>query len=412
MTETIERVEPEVPPTERTGPLQNVSVLDMSSFMAAPMAAMWLADFGADVIKVEHPRGDLMRHWGETRDGVPLFWKLVGRNKRSITLDLHHEKAQAIVRRLVEHVDIVVENFRPGTLPGWGLDYERLSEVNPRLVMLSVSAFGHTGPYAPRPGFGTLAEAMSGYAYANGQPDGPPTLPSFGLADGITGLCGAYAVLTALHERDTLSGRGQHIDLAIYEPLLTVMGPYFVDYDQLGIVAERLGSRLPFAAPRNTFRSADGEWVALSCSAQSIFERACRAIGRPELIDDPRFLDNRARTTNCDAIDEIFAEWIGARTRDEAVAILTEAGAAAAPIYSVRDVFADPHFAERGTIATVPDSELGAIRMQNVVPKLNRTPGAIRHAGPRLGEHTGEILGGLLGLDDTAIDELRAEGAI
>jgi crotonobetainyl-CoA:carnitine CoA-transferase CaiB-like acyl-CoA transferase len=397
---------------ERSGPLRNVTVLDLASFMAAPMAAMWLGDFGADVIKVEHPRGDLMRHWGSVRDGVPLFWKMVGRNKRSITLDLHHPKAQDIVRGLVEHADVVVENFRPGTLPGWGLGYECLSAINPRLVMLSISAFGQTGPYGPRPGFGTLAEAMSGYAYMTGQPDGPPTLPSFGLADGVAGLCGAYAVMMALHERDTSSDQGQHIDLAIFEPLMTVMGHQFVEFDQLGVVAGRLGSRLPFAAPRNAFRSSDGEWVAISCSAQSVFERACRAIGRPELIEDPRFLDNRARTANCDAIDAVFAEWVASRTRDEAVQTLNAADAAAAPIYSIQDVFDDPHFAARGNIARVPDEELGEIRMQNVVPRLSRTPGGIRYAGPTLGEQTFEVLNGLLGLGADAIEELRADGAI
>jgi crotonobetainyl-CoA:carnitine CoA-transferase CaiB-like acyl-CoA transferase len=253
---------------------------------------------------------------------------------------------------------------------------------------------------------------MSGYAYMTGQPDGPPTLPSFGLADGVAGLCGAYAVMMALHERDTSSGTGQYIDLAIFEPLMTVMGHQFVEFDQLGIVAERLGSRLPFAAPRNAFRSADGEWVAISCSAQSVFERACRAIGRPELIGDPRFVDNRSRTANCDAIDAVFAEWVAARTRDEAVETLNAAGAAAAPIYSIRDVFEDPHFAARGNIARVPDGELGEIRMQNVVPTLSRTPGGIRHAGPTLGEQTAEVLGGVLGLDADAIEELRADGAI
>jgi formyl-CoA transferase len=379
--------------------------------MAAPMAAMWLGDFGADVIKVEHPRGDLMRHWGSARDGVPLFWKMVGRNKRSMTLDLHKQPAQDIFRRLVPHVDVVIENFRPGTLAGWDLEYERLRQENPALIMLSVSAFGQTGPYGPRPGFGTLAEAMSGYAYITGQPDGPPTLPSFGLADGITGLCGAYAVMVALHERDNASRKGQHIDLAIFEPLMTVMGNQFVD-DRLGIVAERLGSRLPFAAPRNALRCADGSWMAISCSSQSVFERACRAIGRPELVDDPRFVDNRARTENADAIDAIFEAWAAERTRDEAVETLNGAGAAAAPIYSIRDVFEDPHFRERGNIATVPDEELGEIRMQNVVPRLGRTPGEIRHAGPRLGEHTEEILRAVLGLEPHEITALRDEEAI
>ncbi|HEY2715053.1 MAG TPA: CoA transferase [Solirubrobacterales bacterium] len=393
------------------GPLEDLVVLDLSSFMAAPMAAMWLADFGAQVIKVEHPRGDMMRDWGSRRDGVPLFWKMVGRNKESITLDLHEDAARDVLRRLVEKADVVVENFRPGTLAEWGLAYEALAEVNPRLIMLSVSAFGQTGPYSHRRGFGTLAEAMSGYAYMTGEPDGPPTLPSFGLADGVTGLTGAFAVLAAVHEQ-RLSGRGQHIDLALYEGLMTVMGHQFVEYDQLGIVAERLGSRLPFAAPRNAYQAADGGWLAMSSSSQSVFERACKAIGRPELIEDPRFLDNQARTQNNDELDRIFAEWIGSKPRQEAIDVLNEAGAAAAPIYSIEEVFEDPHFRERGNVARVEDVELGEIGMQNVVPSFSRTPGQLRHAGPRLGEHTDRVLNDMIGLSAEEIAELREQGAV
>jgi crotonobetainyl-CoA:carnitine CoA-transferase CaiB-like acyl-CoA transferase len=395
-----------------SGPLANVRVLDAASFMAAPMTAMWLADFGAEVIKIEHPKGDMMRTWGTSKNGVPLFWKVVGRNKKSITLDLHHARGQELFKSLVGKADVVVENFRPGTMKRWGLDYESLREVNPRVVMLSISAFGQTGPYSPRAGFGTLAEAMSGYAHMTGSPDGPPTLPSFGLADGITGVTGAYAVMVALHERDTGSGVGQAIDLAIYEPLMTVLGFPFIEYDQLGIIAERLGSRLPFASPRNTFLSKDGRWLAMSCSAQSTFARACTAIGQPELIDDPRFIDNPARTKNHEAIDDIFAVWIGARDAHDVLTILNEAGAAIAPIYDMRDVFEDEHFKARANIAEVDDAELGTLRMQNVVSKLSRTPGRIEHAGPRLGEHTAEVLSEWLGMDEGDLQELKAQGVI
>lgn len=396
---------------ESNGPLEDLIVLDLSSFMAAPMAAMWLADFGAKVIKVEHPRGDMMRDWGSKRDGVPLFWKMVGRNKKSITLDLHNASAQDVVRRLASKADVLIENFRPGTLAQWGLDYETLAEVNPKLIMLSVSAFGQTGPYSHRRGFGTLAEAMSGYAYMTGEPDGPPTLPSFGLADGITGLTGAFGILAAVHEQ-RLSGRGQHIDLALYEGIMTVMGHQFVEYDQLGIVAERLGSRLPFAAPRNAYKAGDGEWLAMSSSSQSVFERACKAIGRPELIDDPRFIDNPARTKNNDELDQIFQDWIESKPRQEAMDVLNDAGAAAAPIYSIKDVFEDPHFQARGNVARVEDSELGTIGMQNAVPAFSRTPGRLRHAGPQLGEHTDDILSDMIGLSEGEIAELRTQGAI
>lgn len=397
--------------TSTTGPLGDVRVLDIASFMAAPMAAMWLADFGADVVKIEHPKGDMMRTWGSAKEGVPLFWKVVGRNKRSVTLDLHLARGQELLKALVPKVDVVIENFRPGTLARWGLDYPRLQELNPRLVMLSISAFGQTGPYSSRAGFGTLAEAMSGYAYITGQPDGPPTLPGFGLADSVTGLCGAYAVLVALHERER-SGLGQWIDLAIYEPMLTMLGHLFIEYDQLGVIAQRLGSRLPFASPRNAFQTQDGSWVAMSCSAQSVFERACRAIGRPELIEDPRFRDNAARTLHSQAIDDEFGVWIRTRPIEEVLAVLNRAGAAVAPIYDVRDVFADPHVMARGNLPQVADPELGAVRMQNVVPRLSRTPGAIDHAGPRLGQHTDEVLRYWLSLSDSEIDSLRAEGVV
>ncbi|HWF57927.1 MAG TPA: CoA transferase [Candidatus Dormibacteraeota bacterium] len=395
-----------------TRPLANVRVLDIASFMAAPMAAMWLADFGAQVVKVEHPRGDMMRSWGSVKDGTPLFWKMVGRNKRSVTIDLHHPDGQELLRRMAAKADVVVENFRPGTLAGWGLDYERLSAINPRLVMLSVSGFGQTGPYSPRAGFGTLAEAMSGYAFSTGDPDGPPTLPSFGLADSVTGLCGAYAVLLALHERDTVSNRGQSIDLAIYEPMMVMMGHQFVEYDQLGIVAQRLGSRLPFAAPRNVFLTRDKRWVAMSCSAQSVFERACSAIGHPELVHDARFTDNRARTENYKALDDIFGEWIAARPAEEVLTTLNDAGGAAAPIYDVADVFADPHFQFRENLASVADEDLGVVRMQNVAPKLSRTPGRIDWTGPALGAHTAEVLDEWIGMGEDEVSTLRAQGVI
>ena len=392
--------------------LSNIRVLDVASFLAAPIAATFLGDFGADVVKVEHPNGDGIRSWGSKRDGVPLLWKMVGRNKRSITIDLHTVEGQTLIRRLAAKVDVVVENFRPGKMDSWGLGYKALVEINPRLVMLSVSAYGQTGPYSSRAGFGTLAEAVSGYAYVTGQPDGPPTLPSFALADSITGLCGAYATMVALHERDTVSGRGQHIDLAIYEPMMAMLGHLFVEYDQLGVVAQRLGSRLPFASPRNVYKTKDGRWIAMSCSAQSVFERACRAIGRPELVDDPRFVDNQCRTQHSDDIDRIFAEWIAVHVAVVALATLNDAGAAAAPIYDMQEIFTDPHFAARNNIATVPDEELGNIRMQNVVPVFSRTPGQIRQAGPRLGEHTEDVLREWLDIDASEIAHLRTVGAI
>jgi crotonobetainyl-CoA:carnitine CoA-transferase CaiB-like acyl-CoA transferase len=397
---------PELPP------LADIKVLDIASFMAAPMTAMWLGDFGADVIKIEHPDGDMMRGWGSLKNDVPLFWKMVARNKRSVTLDLHKAQGQEILRRMVAKADVLVENFRPGTLERWGLAYDTLQEINPRLVMLSISAFGKTGRYSSRAGFGTLAEAMSGYAHVTGQPDGPPTLPSFGLADAVTGLCGAFAVMVALHERDTVSGKGQAIDLGIYEPMLTMLGHHFVDFDQLGIVAGRMGSRLPFASPRNAFKTQDGDWVAMSCSTQSVFVRACNAIGRPELITDVRYVNNQTRTENSETLDAVFADWISTHPTADVLATLNDAGAAVAPIYDVRGVFEDEHFRDRESIVAVDDQDLGSIRMQNVVPKLSRTPGGIRHAGPRLGEHTREVYADWLGVSDGELAQLTTEGVI
>ncbi len=391
------------------GPLEDIRVLDIASFMAAPVAAMWLADFGADVVKVEHPRGDMLRSCGNEHEGEPLFWKMVARNKRSVVLDLHERTGQELLLALVEQADVVVENFRPGTLERWNLGYEQLRERNPGVVMLRVSAFGQSGPYSPRAGFGTLAEAMSGYAHITGQADGPPTLPSFALADSITGICGAYAVMVALHER-ARSGLGQEIDLALYEPMLTVLSHIFVDYDQLGLVAQRVGSRLPLAAPRNVYRARDERWIAMSCSAQSVFERSCAVIGREDLITDPRYIDNRARNTHSEELDVIFGGWIGEHDSEEVLRRFNDAGAAVAPVYDVADVFEDPHFVARENVVAVPDPKLGEVRMQNAVPKMSRTPGKIRHTGPRLGEHTEQVLQEWLGLSGEELDALRRSG--
>lgn len=398
-------------PTPPTRALGDLRVLDVSNFMAGPTAAMYLADFGADVIKVEHPRGDGFRHWGRTRDGDPLFWKILSRNKRCITLNMSKPDGQALLRELVEVSDVLVENFTPGVMAKWGLGYADLAAVNPRLVMLSISAYGQSGPYSLRPGFGTLAEAMSGFAHINGQADGPPTLPSFGLADGLAGLNGAFGVLAAINFRHQ-SGVGQHVDTSLYEPLLTLLGPQVIEYDQLAVVQTRLGSRLPFSAPRNVYPTRDGRYLSMSSSAQSVFERTMHAIGRPELIDDERFIDNRTRGVHVAAIDEIIGAWVLERTADEAMAILVENEAAAAPVYSVADVVADPHFVARESIVTVNDPKLGPMRMQAPTPRLSASPGNVRFTGPRLGEHNDEIYKGLLGKSDGDIAALHAAGIL
>ena len=394
-----------------TAPLNGVRVIDLATLFAGPLAAAFLGDFGADVIKVEHPaKPDPARGHGPAKDGIGLWWKVLGRNKRTITLNLSDRDGAALLRRLLADADVLVENFRPGTLERWGLGPDELHAVNPRLVITRISGFGQVGPYAHRPGFGTLAEAMSGFAAATGEPDGPPTLPPFGLADSITALAAAYAVLLALRSRDA-TGTGQVIDLAILEPIMAMLGPQITWYDQLGYVQSRLGNRSGNNAPRNTYRCADGRWVAVSTSAQSIAERVLRLVGRPELIDEPWFATGSGRAAHADELDAAVGAWVAVRNRDEVLAAFEKAQAAVAPVYDVRDIVADPQFAALGTVLAVPDEELGEVRMQNVAFRLSKTPGLIRHAGLRHGRDTDAVLGAL-GLTAEELGALRERGVI
>lgn len=392
--------------SERRLPLEGVKVIDISNYLAGPTATMYLGDYGADVIKVERPGGgDELRYWGNNKEGVGLYFKVINRNKRCITADLRTPLGAEIVKRLVEDADIVVENYRTGTLAKWGLDWDVLSEINPGLVMLKVTGYGQTGPYRHRPGFGTIAEAFAGYAHVTGFPDRPPLLPSFGLGDCSTGLMGAFLAMVALHEK-RVSGRGQVIDLAIYETLYTLLGPQVVNYDQLGIVQQREGSRLPFVAPRNTYETRDGKWVAIAGASQSVFERICHALERPELIEDPRFVDNRCRIVNAAALDEELQAAIRRFDLADLLALFEEFEAAVAPANDVSQTFADPQFQARQTIAAVPDEELGGpVRMQNVVGHFSATPGRIRAAGPKHGEHNREVLVDELGFSEEELVE-------
>ena len=398
------------PTAHETGALAGLKVLDVATLFAGPLAATLLGDHGAEVIKVEHPRGDPSRTHGAQRDGVGLWWKMLGRNKKSITLVLSTPEGQEVFRELAADADVVIENFRPGTLERWGLGPEVLQERNPGLVVARVTGFGQTGPYANRPGFGTLAEAMSGFAAITGEPDGPPTLPPFGLADGITALTTAFAVMTALRARES-SGRGQVVDMAIIEPLLTVLGPQLIAYDQLGELQPRHGNRSSNNAPRNTYRCADGQWVAVSTSAQSIAERVMRLVGRPEYIDEPWFAAGSTRAQHADELDEAVGSWIAQRDRDEVVAAFEKAEAAVAPIYTAADVLADPQYAALDSVVTVDDDELGPVRMQNVPFRLSDTPGRVRTSGPPLGAHTAEVLA-RYGVDADRLAALRANGAV
>lgn len=395
----------------RTGALQGIRVLDAATLFAGPLAATLMADFGADVIKIEHPKGDPVRTHGYAKDGVPLWWKMMSRNKRAVTLNLSRPEGQAMLRELARQSDVLIENFRPGTLERWNLGPEVLHELNPRLVIARVTGFGQTGPYRNRPGFGTLAEAMSGFAAITGEPDGPPTLPPFGLADGITGLATASAIMFALQARQA-TGCGQVIDMAIIEPILTILGPQVSWFDQLGVVQERRGNRSVNNAPRNVYRTADDRWVAISTSAQTIAERVMHLVGRPEVIEQPWFASGAERARHAEELDAMVGGWIATRPFDEVVAAFEAAEAAVAPIYDIRQVMDDAQYQALGSIATVADPDLGALKMQNVMFRMSATPGAIRWAGRRKGEDNEAVYGELLGLGRDRLAELAEQGVI
>ncbi|MCW2501811.1 MAG: L-carnitine dehydratase/bile acid-inducible protein, partial [Actinomycetia bacterium] len=399
MTQDVSSPLPDTPDA-----LAGLRVLDASTLFAGPLAATLLGDHGAEVIKIEHPRGDPARTHGAQRDGVGLWWKMLSRNKKAITLTLSTPRGQELFRELAADADVVIENFRPGTLERWGIGWEELSARNPRLVLARVTGFGQFGPYSTRPGFGTLAEAMSGFAAITGEPDGPPTLPPFGLADGVAALTTAFGIMTALRARDT-TGRGQVLDMAIIEPLLHLLGPQIIAYDQLGVLQPRTGNRSANNAPRNTYRCSDGRWVAVSTSAQSIAERVMRLVGTPELIDEPWFATGASRAEHVEELDAAVGAWIAERDRDEVVEAFEKAEAAVAPIYTAADVLADPQYAALGSIVRMDDEELGEIRFQNVPFRLSETPGKIRSTGPRLGRDTAEILG-RLGVDAAELERL------
>lgn len=392
-------------------PLSHLKVVDIATLFAGPFIATYLGDYGAEVVKVEHPRGDPLRTFANQKDGVSLWWKFISRNKKNVTLNLSAPRGQEILKEILRDADVLVENFRPGTLDRWDLGWETLHRLNPRLVVARTTGFGQEGPYARRPGFGTLAEAMSGFAHITGFPDGPPTLPPFALADGISALAGTFAVLIALYHRDARGGRGQEIDVAIYEPIMTVLGPQPTVYDQLGVVQGRTGNRVPFSSPRNAYRCKDGRWVAISASAPTIFPRIMRAVGRPELADDPRMGDHAGRVEHADELDAAIGGWIAAHTLEETVAHFAQFEGALAPVYDVAQVLEDPHFRFRGSIVTVEDEELGPIRMQNVFPRLLGTPGRIRWSGQPKGKFNAEVFG-KLGLGPEELRELREEGVI
>jgi crotonobetainyl-CoA:carnitine CoA-transferase CaiB-like acyl-CoA transferase len=397
--------------------LAGIKVLDLATLFAGPLMATILGDFGADVLKIEHPRGDPARTHGPSKDGVALWWAQLARNKACISLYLGSPEGADLFKQLVADADVVVENFRPGTLEKWGLGPDVLHAINPSLVIARVTGFGQFGPMSHRAGFGTLAEAMSGFASITGEPDGPPTLPPFGLADGISAITLTNAVLMCLFARDRDRakggiGKGQVIDLAIIEPILTVLGAQPIIYDQLGTVQQRTGNRSVNNAPRNTYQTGDGKWVAVSTSANTIAERVMKLVGHPEVIAEPWFASGAERAKRADLLDGMVASWIAARPQTEVIAAFEEAEAAIAPVYDVTDVFADPQFAALDTLTTVHDPVLGDVRMQNVLFRLSETPGRIKWTGRPIGADNTAVFVDQLGLTVEELDVLHTKGVV
>ena len=392
-------------------PLEGLRVLDVSTILAGPLCCQILGDYGADVIKIEHPlRGDNMRGHGRSKNGIPLWWKEISRNKRTVALDLKSAEGADVFRRLAATADVVVENFRPGTLERWGIGPDVLHEANPALVVVRLTGFGQTGPYASRPGFGTLAEAMSGFADATGEPDGPPTLPAFGLADSICGIAASSAVMMALRHRDR-TGQGQIVDLNILEPIMTAVGPAPTVYQQLGILEPRHGNRSTNNAPRNTYQTLDGKWVAVSTSAQRIAERVLELVGHPEVIAEEWFRTGHGRAAHVDLLDTYVSDWVKERTRDEVLDAFTAAGAAVGPVYNAQDIVEDPHVRETQMLVEVDDEDLGPMLQHNVMWRMSASPGRIRFTGRALGQDTDAVLEAL-GYAEDEIAQLRKSEVI
>lgn len=392
--------------------LKNVKVIECASLFAGPWTGTLMADFGAEVLKIEYPIGG-----DQLRDGLheeQLQMKYIGRNKKSIGVDLHYQEGQDIVKELVKDADIFIENFRPGTLEEWGLGWNDLSEINPDLIMVRTTGFGQTGPYKDRSGFGTIAESMSGFAHMTGQADGPPTLPPFPLADSFAGLYSTFAAMFALYWRDVEGGTGQCIDTSLLEPIFSsLMNHQVLEYDQKEIVRNRQGNRVPhYSAPRNAYKTKDDRWVSLSAATDRIASRVFRIVGGEQLENDPRFQTHEDRVTHLDEIDDLIQTWMLEHTREEVISIFNEENAAIAPIYNIKDIFQDPHISERDALITVEDEDLGDVMMHGVFPKLSETPGQVKHTGPSLGEHTRTVLLNETSITEPDLDRLDQDGII
>jgi crotonobetainyl-CoA:carnitine CoA-transferase CaiB-like acyl-CoA transferase len=391
-------------------PLRGVRVLDLSRLVAGNMLSLQLADFGAEVIKIEDPKkGDPLRDWRVK--GVSVHWKVYARNKKSVTVNLRDGEGRALLARLAATAQVFIESFRPGTLEEMGLSPDALHRANPKLIVVRVSGWGQDGPYRDRPGFGSLVEGMSGFAAKNGFEDRPPVLPPLALADMIAGLSGAMAVLTALREVEVNGGMGQVIDLPLLDPIFSILGPEAATYKLTGELKPRTGSRSAITSPRNVFETSDGRFIAISASIQAMAERVFRTIGRPDMITDPRFRTNSDRVANAEECEAPLAAFIKARTLSEALEAFEKAEVTAAPVYDIDQFLDDPHVKAREIVVELPDAEMGGVPMHNIVPRLSQTPGAIRTPAPDLGQHNDEILGGI-GIDKADLAALRERKVI
>jgi formyl-CoA transferase len=394
-------------------PLGDVRVVELGQLLAGPFCGQLLGDFGAEVIKVEDPSsGDPMRQWGREKPyGKSLWWPVVARNKKSVTANLRTAEGQDLVRRLVAEADVLVENFRPGTLERWGLSPEELWEINPGLVVTRVTGFGQSGPYASRAGYGSIGEAMGGIRYVTGDPDRPPARAGISLGDSLAAIFACLGTLVSLHQRER-TGRGQVVDSAIYEAVLAMMESLVPEYQIAGYQRERTGTTLPNVSPSNVYPTADGEMVLIAANQDTVFKRLAQAMEQPAMATDERYATHGARGQHMAELDELIARWSATVKAEELLERLHENGVPAGRIFKARDMLADPHFAAREAIVRLAHPELGEFAMHNVVPKLSASPGRVRHVGPELGEHNDEIYRDLLGLGDDALSSLRAAGVI
>lgn len=396
------------------GPLAGVRILDLSTMIAAPYGAALLGDFGAEVIKIEMPgTGDSLRSMGPFKGDEPLRWPTLARNKKSLTLDLRTEPGKEILKKLVAQSDVVIENFRTGTLERWGIGYEDLKKVNKDLIMIRVTGYGQTGPYKHKAGFGTPATAFSGFTYLHGYKDRPPISPAFSLLDYITGVYVAFSTATALYYRDVNEdGKGQYVDLALYESVFRMMEFLVTDYDQNGVIKERTPGLSGHSSPAGTFQTKDGHWVVLVTSSDRTFERLAIAMGREDMLTDERFYTNAVRLENFDLTNGIVADWVKTKNRDELLEYLDEHGVPVSPIYSIKDIFENEQYKARENIVEVEHPRLGKMKMPGIVPKFSETPGSIRNIGPDVGENNEEILKDLVGLSDEEIEKLEKDNII